>query len=72
MHGGGEFERNAGRSRPAGLAYRYARPLRRLLDVRDRIRASPYAFVQLPIYRYVDGVQLTADWSGTVGISVQF
>jgi hypothetical protein len=27
---------------------------------------------QLPIYRYVNGVQLTADWSGTVGISVQF
>jgi hypothetical protein len=39
-------------------------------------RGSPYAFtpavqvygfVQVPIYRYVNGVQLTADWSGTVG-----
>ena len=31
-----------------------------------------YGFVQVPIYRYVNGVQLTADWSGTLGISVQF
>ena len=31
-----------------------------------------YAFVQLPIYQYVNGVQLTAKWSGTVGISAQF
>ncbi len=31
-----------------------------------------YAFVQLPIYQYVNGVQLTAKWSGTLGISAQF
>ena len=31
-----------------------------------------YGFVQLPIYQYVNGVQLTAKWSGTVGISAQF
>ncbi len=31
-----------------------------------------YGFAQLPIYRYVNGVQLTAKWAGTVGISVQF
>ena len=31
-----------------------------------------YAFVQLPIYQYVNGVQLTAKWSGTVGFSAQF
>ena len=31
-----------------------------------------YAFARLPIYRYVNGVQLTAKWAGTVGISAQF
>jgi hypothetical protein len=31
-----------------------------------------YAFVQLPIYQYVNGVQLTADWSVAAGISAQF
>jgi hypothetical protein len=31
-----------------------------------------YGFVQLPIYQYVNGVQLTAKWSGTVGFSAQF
>lgn len=31
-----------------------------------------YAYVQLPIYERVNGVQLTADWSATGGISVQF
>ena len=31
-----------------------------------------YAFAQLPIYQYVNGVQLTAKWAGTVGISAQF
>lgn len=31
-----------------------------------------YGFVQLPIYQYVNGVQLTAKWAGTVGISAQF
>jgi len=31
-----------------------------------------YAFAQLPIYRDVNGVQLTAKWAGTVGVSAQF
>jgi hypothetical protein len=31
-----------------------------------------YGFVQLPLYQYVNGVQLTADWSAVAGISVQF
>lgn len=30
------------------------------------------AFVQLPIYQYVNGVQLTADWSAIVGITARF
>ena len=31
-----------------------------------------YAFLQLPICQYVNGVQLTASWSATTGLSVQF
>ncbi len=31
-----------------------------------------YAFVQLPIWQYVNGVQLTATWSVAAGISAQF
>ena len=31
-----------------------------------------YGYVQLPVYQYVNGVQLTADWSAVVGISAQF
>ena len=31
-----------------------------------------YSFAQLPIYRDVNGVQLTAKWAGTVGVSAQF
>ena len=31
-----------------------------------------YAYVQLPIYQYVNGVQLTSDWSATGGVSIQF
>jgi len=31
-----------------------------------------YTFVSLPVYRYVNGVQLTADWSAAMGVSVQF
>jgi hypothetical protein len=31
-----------------------------------------YGFVQVPLYRYVNGVQLTADWSALAGVSVQF
>jgi len=31
-----------------------------------------YGFVQKPIYQYVNGAQLTPDWSAAVGLSVQF
>ncbi len=31
-----------------------------------------YGFVQKPIYQYVNGVQLTADWSAVVGWSMRF
>lgn len=31
-----------------------------------------YTFVQLPIWQYVNGVQLTADWSIAAGVSAQF
>jgi hypothetical protein len=31
-----------------------------------------YGFVQLPLYQYVNGVQLTADWSVVAGISARF
>lgn len=31
-----------------------------------------YGFVQLPLYRYVNGVQLTADWALVGGASVRF
>lgn len=31
-----------------------------------------YAFVSVPVYRYVNGVQLTANWSAAGGLSVQF
>jgi len=31
-----------------------------------------YGYVQLPLYQYVNGVQLTADWSAVAGISAQF
>lgn len=31
-----------------------------------------YSFVQLPLYQYVNGVQLTADWSVVAGISTRF
>jgi hypothetical protein len=31
-----------------------------------------YGYVQVPIYQYVNGVQLTADWSVTAGLNVQF
>lgn len=35
-------------------------------------RAEVYAFVQMPIYQYVNGIQLTADWAAMVGVSSQF
>ena len=31
-----------------------------------------YSFLQLPIYQYVNGVQLTADWAAVAGISARF
>jgi len=31
-----------------------------------------YGFVQLPLYQYVNGVQLTADWAVAAGISARF
>jgi hypothetical protein len=31
-----------------------------------------YTFVTVPVYRFVNGVQLTADWSAAAGVSVQF
>ena len=31
-----------------------------------------YGFVQKPIYQYVNGVQLTANWSTVVGVSARF
>ena len=33
---------------------------------------SLYSFVQVPLYRYVNGVQLTANWSAVVGVSTRF
>ena len=34
--------------------------------------AQLYAFVQLPVYQSVNGVQLTADWSALAGVSWRF
>ncbi|HUP98373.1 MAG TPA: transporter [Usitatibacter sp.] len=34
--------------------------------------AQLYAFVQLPLYQRVNGVQLTADWSAAAGVSWRF
>jgi hypothetical protein len=31
-----------------------------------------YAYVQLPLYQYVNGVQLTADWAALAGVSWRF
>ena len=31
-----------------------------------------YAFVQVPVYQWVRGVQLTADWSAVAGVSLRF
>ena len=35
-------------------------------------RLQAYGFVQLPLYQYVNGVQLTADWALAAGLSVRF
>ena len=34
--------------------------------------AQLHGFVQLPVYQYVNGVQLTADWSLAAGVSIRF
>ena len=34
--------------------------------------AQVYAFVQVPVYQWVRGVQLTADWSAVAGVSLRF
>jgi hypothetical protein len=31
-----------------------------------------YGYMQVPIYRYANGVQLTARWAGLVGVSTRF
>ena len=31
-----------------------------------------YGYIQVPIYQYVNGVQLTAKWAGLVGVSTRF
>jgi len=31
-----------------------------------------FALAQLPIYQYVNGVQLTASWGATGGVGVRF
>ena len=31
-----------------------------------------YGFVQKPLYQYVNGAQLTSDWSAATGLSIQF
>ena len=31
-----------------------------------------YGFAQLPLYQYVNGVQLTADWALVAGVSARF
>ncbi len=31
-----------------------------------------YAYVQLPLYQYVNGVQLTANWAALAGVSWRF
>lgn len=34
--------------------------------------AQVYAFVQVPVYQAVNGVQVTADWSALAGVSLRF
>lgn len=35
-------------------------------------QARVYGFVQVPLWQHVNGVQLTADWAASVGISLRF
>ena len=34
--------------------------------------APIYGFAQLPLYQYVNGVQLTAGWAAVIGVSMRF
>lgn len=34
-------------------------------------RYQLYGFVQVPVYEQVNGVQLTADWAGTIGLPIR-
>jgi hypothetical protein len=34
--------------------------------------AQLFALVQLPVYQYMNGVQLTADWGATGGVGLRF
>jgi hypothetical protein len=34
--------------------------------------AQLFALVQLPVYQYMNGVQLTADWGATGGLGLRF
>lgn len=42
------------------------------LSYRIRSGTLMYAFVQKPLYQYVNGAQLTANWSVAVGLSTEF
>ena len=42
------------------------------LSYRVTPNVQVYGFVQKPLYQYVNGAQLTSDWSAAVGISTQF
>jgi len=52
-----------------GGEYVFISPDLRMTVAKD---LSMYAFAQLPIYRNVNGGQLTADWSISAGISYAF
>ena len=56
-------------TRDSGL---YSASLSPGLSYRIKSGTQVYAFVQKPIYQYVNGEQLTADWSLAVGLTTQF
>ena len=63
------------RRRAAAAAARHARriPAGGARVARRRLPlGSVYGFLQLPLYQYVNGVQLTADWSIVAGVSARF
>ena len=41
-------------------------------EIRRDKNVQLYGFVQLPLYQYVNGVQLAADWAAVAGISTRF